>query len=186
MVDLTSRKVGLTITAVICAVACLSTITAMTRDSGHETLSLHRLQIVDGAGNPRITLSTDASGTARISFLGSTSGVASVIEQFRDGNMRVEFGGAKSGKPSVVLQTDIRQGGPALMMRGDGREQIIMLGFQSDDSAQPGASSKLWGLFYPGTKPFNNLAAIGVSEDLNSGERHGFIIPPRGTNGDQW
>lgn len=91
--------------------------------------------------------------------------------------MRLEFGGLEQQSPSIVLMTDLLQGGPALMMRGNGRDQVITLGFVNDDSAAPRQRSKLWGLFFPGHEPFKNLAGIGMAENLNSDERRGLVFP---------
>lgn len=143
------------------------------------TFSVQRLQIVDRMGHTRITLATDSEGTAKITFLSPDRKTNSVIEQFRDGNIRLQFAGIGQQEPSVVLMTDLRQGGPALMMRGRGERKTILLGFQKEDAAKPFEESKVWGLFIPGTHPFENLAAIGGAESLNSKQRRGFVYPAR-------
>lgn len=141
-------------------------------------VSVRSLQIVDSSGTARIVLGTDEQGIASITFTGHAGAPPSVIKQFPDGAMRIEFAGKVSGTPSVVLTSDAVGVGPALMMRGVGRDQAVMLGFNGHEGEKPGQPAKLWGLFLPGHKPFSNMAALGVQEE-SGGKWNGFIIPQR-------
>ena len=143
-----------------------------------DALSVPKLEITDTHGQPRIVLTTDDEGTAKIEFLAPDAKSRSVIQQFRNGSMSLTFAGTGQ-QPAVSLATDSLGYGPKLTMRGNGRNQVIVLGFPGDDAMQPGSSSKAWGLFFPGPQAFRNLAAIGVGEATKSDERRGFILPER-------
>lgn len=142
-----------------------------------EVVSAQRIQIVDQAGRPRIILATDAEGTAKVTFVSPEGKLNSLIEQFRDGAMSLQFASAKQQEPSIVLSTDLLHGGPNLVMRGNGMAQTIVLGFPMEDVPVPGVPSKTWGLFFPSRHPFQDLAGIGAAEDLKSDERRGFVFP---------
>jgi len=142
------------------------------------TVSVPRLEIVDSSGRPRIVMTTDSDGTAKLEFVLPGQNTESVIEQFRNGAMDLRFAG-KGEQPAVNLATDLLGYGPSLTMRGNGERQIILLGFPDDDAMKPGAASKSWGLFFPGQQPFQYLAGIGAAEAISSSERRGFVFPPK-------
>lgn len=142
------------------------------------TVSVPRLEIVDSSGRPRIVMTTDSEGTAKIEFTLPDHDAESVIEQFRNGAMDLRFAG-KGEHPAVNLTTDLLGYGPRLTMRGNGEGQIVLLGFPEDDAMKPGTASKSWGLFFPGQQPFQYLAGIGAAEAINSNERRGFVFPPK-------
>jgi|SRR5579875_1494919 len=143
-----------------------------------DPLSVPRLEITDAHGRPRMILATDADGTAKIEFVDSDAKSRSSLQQFRNGSMSLTFAGTGQ-QPAVSLATDPLGYGPTLTIQGNGKNQLIVLGFPAEDTMQPGASSKAWGLFFPGPQPFRNLAAIGVGEATNSDERRGFIFPEK-------
>lgn len=164
------------VTVAVFGGVCLGFVLAGPATAKDDALSVRRLQITDQAGRPRIICTTDSEGTAKLTFVGPDE-ATSVIEQFSDGNMRLEFSGVRRHKPSIVLMSDLLRGGPALMMEGNGKEQVIMLGFVNAEGSKPGDPSKVWGLLFPAQKPYQNLAAIGVTESVNSDERRGFVLP---------
>jgi hypothetical protein len=142
------------------------------------TLSASRLEITDAHGRPRIVLATGEDGTAKIEFVDAGGKSRSFIQQFRNGSMSLTFAGS-GRQPAVNLVADPLGYGPRLTIRGNGRNQTIILGFPEDDVMQPGAATKAWGLFFPGPQPFRNFAAIGVGEATSSDERRGFIFPEK-------
>jgi hypothetical protein len=142
-------------------------------------MTVPRLEIVDSAGRPRIVMTTDSDGTARIEFRLPDRKAESVIEQFRNGAMDLRFAG-KGERPAVNLATDLLGYGPTLTMRGNGEGQIVLLGFPEDDAMKPGTAGKIWGLFFPSQQqPFQYLAGIGATEAVSSNERKGFVFPPK-------
>jgi hypothetical protein len=143
-----------------------------------EVLSVPKLEITDAHGRPRIVFATDDEGTAKIEFINPEAKSRSLIQQFKNGSMSLTFAG-KGPQPAVNLATDPLGYGPKLLIRGNGRNQVIVLGFPEDDAMQPGTPSKVWGLFFPGPQSFQNLAAIGVGEETNSDERRGFVVPEK-------
>jgi hypothetical protein len=141
-----------------------------------KTISISRLEIIDAAGRPRIVMTTDADGGAKLQFIQPDRKTQSIIQQFRDGSMTLSFAG-KGVQPAVNLSTDLLNYGPILTMRGNGKEQTILLGFPEDDAMKPAQASKTWGLFFPDRRPFQYLAGIGAAEAINSSERRGFVFP---------
>lgn len=143
-----------------------------------DALSVPKLEITDAHGRPRMVLTTDDAGTAKIEFVDPEAKSRSLIQQFRNGAMSLTFAG-NGQQPAVNLATDPLGYGPKMTIRGNGKDQVIVLGFPEDDAMRPGTSSKAWGLFFPGPQPFRNLAAIGVGEATRSDERRGFILPEK-------
>jgi hypothetical protein len=143
-----------------------------------DALSVPKLEITDAHGRPRMVFTTDDEGTAKIEFVDPEAKSRSLIQQFRNGSMSLTFAGTGQ-QPAVNLATDPLGYGPKLTIRGNGKNQLIVLGFPEDDAMQPGTPSKAWGLFFPGPQAFRNLAAIGVGEATNSDERRGFVVPEK-------
>jgi len=110
---------------------------------------MRHLQIVDDHGRPRLSLSTDLDGKAKIEFISPDHNKNSIIEQFRDGNILLQLAGGGQ-RPSVSLTTDFQLGGPSLIMRGIGDHQTILLGFPAGDTMAPTQPGSNWGLLFPG------------------------------------
>lgn len=149
---------------------------AQTHTDRESVISVRSLQIVDSSGRPRIIMGTDQQGVASVTFTAQAGVPSSVIKQFPSGSMRIEFAGKVSGTPNVVLTSDAVGVGPALMMHGVGKGQVIMLGFNGQEGEKPGEPAKVWGLFLPGQAPFSNVAALGVQEE-GGGKWSSFLIP---------
>ena len=140
-----------------------------------EVVRTRRLQIVDTNGRTRISMSIDADGTAKLSFLNSARKVPSEIVQTTAGETILRFAGV-GRDPSVLLGSGIDVGGPRLVLNGTTwPNQKILLGFKTDDV--PRSVSDTWGLFFPSSVGSAEYAGIGAGRIVGTEEFKGFLLP---------
>ena len=165
---------------VIATLAGALIVTAAVGRRTESSTTFRHIEIVDPAGNPRVIIGTDSSGTSEIRFVSADGKKASYLQQYSDGSTSLRFAGP-GNEPSVLIDAMQAGPGPIVFLRGNHEDQKLFMGAADHQDDVPSASPKAfgWGFYVPagGFKP--PYAAIGAWRDMQTGKIQGFVHPEK-------